>query len=149
MLETILIIIGTGIFIGFTGYYFCRGLDSWMDYGSIFYKFRLNKFHKLCSEFEHYDLKEQAYGLEAVISEDGENFSAHVEYMNKLFWELADRVHSFKLWICVDCMSVRYVLYVSILAAITLSFYYGSALYLLSLPLIFIIAISTIYKVNA
>jgi len=148
ILELILISF-IGCVIGYTGYYFCRALDSWMDYGSIFYQLRLRKFLSVCYKHGYTDLIEAAGMVGDVKGQDQSDFAEHIDYMNSLFWTLADRVHSFKLWVCVDCMSVRYVVYVSFSVCVLICLYLSSPFYLLTLPLINLMAIVTIYRINA
>lgn len=147
IIELIGIVI-VGILIGYSAHYICKGVDNWMDYGSIFYLVRLEKFKRICGKYGYTDLLERAEKVNEYREDDTIPFTSHISYMSKLFWELADRHHPFKLWVCVECMSIRYVLYVSLLAVILICFYLNSAWYLLSLPLINAAAITTIYRVN-
>lgn len=146
MLELIFILVISAI-IGWGSHYFCTGLDRWMDYAGIFYNLRLKKFLYLVHENRYDDILED-YVRIPMIEIDGElPIVTHTRLMSELFWKLADREHSFKLWVCVECMSMRFNAVMSLILVIFAALNFGW-IYIFSYPLIVLVSTIFLYKTN-
>lgn len=134
------------IAIGFISYYFAVGLDSMMDWGSIFYKYRYNKFLKYAKDNNN-DLITKSALVHTMEAKEGElKLRTRIDYMAGLYWELATYVPKFKLYICPECMSVRIASYLNIFITLFIYLFLGSSLFIfLNLPFTLMVSISIIY----
>ncbi len=138
-----------GILIGHASYYVCYGVDRWMDYNGIFYKLRLGKFYKICNKLKYNDLLQKAFNVDKIKDNEKLDIVTHSDYMSELFWTLADRYAPFKLWVCVECMSVRFSLVTSLITTSLFAYIQHDKIYFLMFPVINIGALTIIYKIQA
>ena len=132
--------------LGFVSFWFAVGLDSMMDWGGFFQKIRFKKFLKYAKD-NHKDLIVRSALVHSLQPEQGEQKgTARANFMASLYYELAAEVLAFKLWVCVQCMSVRIALYLNIcLYIFALYFSRFEWLILFNYPFTFMVAISVIY----
>ena len=133
------------IAIGFISYYFAIGLDSMMDWGSIFGKFRYRKFIKYA--LTHKDLITKSTLVYSMDALEGEaKVTTRANYMDSLYWELVSFEPKFKLWVCVECMSVRLATYLNFFMIIFIYLFVSNNLFIfLNLPFSLMLTISIIY----
>jgi hypothetical protein len=131
--------------IGFISYYFAIGLDSMMDWGSIFGKFRYKKFLKYA--ITHKELITKSTLVHSMDANDGEaKVVTRANFMNALYWELVSWEPKFKLWVCVECMSVRLATYLNLLMILSIYLFLSNNLFIfLNIPFSFMVSISIIY----
>ena len=145
LVLTLLLIYTLAIVIGFSSYYFAIGLDSMMDWGSIFSKIRYKKFLKYA--LTHKDLITKSALVYSMDALEGEAKVVTIaNYMDGLYWELVSFEPKFKLWVCVDCMGMRIASYLNILMVALVYFYLSDSLFIfLNLPFSMMLTISIIY----
>ena len=133
------------IAIGFISYYFAVGLDSMMDWGSIFYKYRYNKFLKYAKD-NNKDLITKSALVHTMEAKEGElKLRTRIDYMAGLYWELAAYVPKFKLYICTQCMSIRIASFLNILITLLIYLFLGSSwLIFVNIPFTFMVSIAII-----
>ena len=133
------------VVIGFISYYFAIGLDSMMDWGSIFGKFRYRKFLKYA--LTHKDLISKSALVHSMDANEGEfKVTTRANYMNAIYWELVSWEPKFKLWVCVECMSVRIAAYLNLIMITSIYLFISHNLFIfLNIPFAFMVTISIIY----
>ncbi len=142
---SILLIYALAVVIGFVSYYFAIGLDSMMDWGSIFSKIRYKKFLKYA--LTHKDLITKSALVYSMDALEGEaKVTTRANYMDGLYWELVSFEPKFKLWVCVECMTVRIAAYLNLLMVTLVYFYVSHSLFIfMNLPFSMMLTISIIY----
>lgn len=133
------------VVIGFISYYFAIGLDSMMDWGSIFGKFRYNKFRKYAHA--HKDLIAKSILVHSMEANEGEfKVVTRANYMNSLYWELVSFEPKFKLWVCVECMSIRLASILNLLMIISIFLFLSHSWFIfLNIPFAFMTTIAIIH----
>lgn len=119
--------------IGFVSFWLCYGLDRMMDYGGFMWKLRFNKFLSI-SLFEE---KRKAFEVFKIENEDepGMTFAKRIDFLSNIYWRKAADVTSFKLWLCVECMSIRMSLILNIIYTFILVLIFGCFYLLMYFPL--------------
>jgi len=135
-----------GVIIGFISLYLAVGLDSMMDWGGIFSKYRYNKFLQFAKD-NHKDLITKSTLVYSMEANEGESKgTTRANFMHSLYLELSADLNKFKLYICIECMSVRIAVYINILAHLFCILFLGGSWFLLfNLPFSFLVIISVIY----
>lgn len=118
---------------GFIVYYMMWGIDRMMNYGGVLWKLRFNKYLRLCNDQE----KAEARKVFAVKSDNSQipTIVSRIDYLNELYWTKAADITSFKLWICVECMTVRFLIYINLIISIWLGYVFGWPFVLLYVPI--------------
>lgn len=135
-----------GCCTGFVFYYLIWGIDRMMNYGGIFWKVRFNKYLKYCTREE----KNIAYEVYSLKSDNQQipDIVARIDFLNTLYWKKAAEYTSLKLWLCTECMTIRFTLYANFLTAIYFMIYFGWVYILIYIPMNIVSLSITYYNVR-